>query len=274
MLAWVKGGGDLASGTAHRLHRSGFDVVISELRQPTVIRRAVSFATAIFESQCTVEGVTAVKAEDVQGIRRALAEGLIPVVPDPTGDVVVRLMPHVVIDARMAKRNLGSGLSDAPIVIALGPGFVAGRDAHAVIETMRGHDLGRIILSGAAQADTGIPGAIGGVEENRVLRAPCAGTFSSSAHIGQSVAVGDAVGSVAGVSVISRISGVLRGLLYSGLPASIGQKIGDVDPRGEACHCFTISDKSRAIAGTVLEAILYLSRQAGADIVPVEKGWA
>ncbi|MFQ6058650.1 MAG: selenium-dependent molybdenum cofactor biosynthesis protein YqeB [Anaerolineae bacterium] len=255
----VKGGGDLATGVAHRLHRAGFRVVITELAQPRVIRRTVAFASAIYEGQVTVEGVVARQASlgEVVGL---LQEGVIPVLIDPAAEAVKVLRPLAVVDAIMAKRNTGTRMSDAPIVVGLGPGFTAGLDVHAVVETQRGHDLGRVILKGSAAPDTGVPGAVGGVTTERVLRAPCDGTFRSQRAIGQRVEQGDVVADVDGVPVVARVGGVLRGLLADGLTVREGMKIGDVDPRGVVEHCFTISDKARAVGGGVLEAILYLRR--------------
>jgi xanthine dehydrogenase accessory factor len=254
----IKGGGDLASGVAHRLHRAGFPVVITELPQPTVIRRTVAFASAVFEGQVTVEGVTARRLDDLAAVPTALAEGVIPVLVDPPAEAVRRLQPDVVVDAIVAKRNTGTRLTDAPIVVALGPGFVAGVDCHAVVETQRGHYLGRVILAGAAAPSTGEPGEVAGVGGERVLRSPVAGTFRGRRRIGEPVVAGDVVAEVDGAPVIAAIAGVLRGLLHDGLAVHPGLKVGDVDPRGQPEYCFTISDKARAVAGGVLEAILYL----------------
>lgn len=258
ILVVIKGGGDLATGVVHRLHRAGMPVVVTELAQPTVIRRAVALASAVFEGQVEVEGLAAQLVESDEEIRAVLARGQVPVVVDPRGEVIARLRPTVVVDAIMAKRNTGTRISDAPIVIGLGPGFTAGVDVHAVIETNRGHHLGRVILSGSAEPHTGVPGTTAGFTVERVLRAPCGGIFTGVRRIGDLVEAGQAVASVAGEPVVANISGVLRGLLAGGLPVKAGLKVGDVDPRGAWEHCFTISDKARAIGGGVLEAILYL----------------
>ena len=258
ILVVIKGGGDLATGVVHRLHRAGMPVVVTELAQPTVIRRAVALASAVFEGQVEVEGLAAQLVESDEEIRAVLARGRVPVVVDPRGEVIARLRPTVVVDAIMAKRNTGTRISDAPIVIGLGPGFTAGVDVHAVIETNRGHHLGRVILSGSAEPHTGVPGTTAGFTVERVLRAPCEGIFTGVRRIGDLVEAGQAVASVAGEPVVANISGVLRGLLAGGLPVKAGLKVGDVDPRGAWEHCFTISDKARAIGGGVLEAILYL----------------
>ncbi len=258
ILVVIKGGGDLATGVAHRLHRVGMPVMVTELAQPTVIRRAVALASAVYERQVEVEGLAARLVESDQEIRAMLAVGLVPVVIDPRAEVITRLHPTVVVDAIMAKRNTGTMITDAPIVIGLGPGFTAGLDVHAVIETNRGHHLGRVILSGSAEPHTGIPGTTAGFTAERVLRAPCEGALTSKRRIGDPVEAGEAVASVAGQPVTANISGVLRGLLADGLPVKPGMKVGDVDPRGVREHCFTISDKARAIGGGVLEAILHL----------------
>jgi len=258
ILVVTKGGGDLATGVVHRLHRAGMPVVVTELAQPTVIRRAVALASAVYEGRAEVEGLAAQLAESDREIRAALAGGQVPVVIDPRGEVIARLHPLVVVDAIMAKRNTGTTIADAPIVIGLGPGFTAGVDVHAVIETNRGHNLGRVILSGSAEPHTGVPGTTAGFTVERVLRAPCEGTLTGKRRIGDAVEAGEVVASVAGEPVTANIAGVLRGLLADGLPVKAGLKVGDVDPRGAREHCFTISDKARAIGGGVLEAILYL----------------
>ena len=258
ILVIVKGGGDLATGVAHRLHRAGMQVVVTELAQPTVIRRAVAVASAVYEGQVEVEGLVARLVESDQEMRVARAGGQVPVIVDPSGEVITRLHPTVVVDAIMAKRNTGTTITDASIVIGLGPGFTAGVDVHAVIETNRGHHLGRVILSGSAEPHTGVPGPTAGFTAERVLRAPCQGTFTGKRRIGDPVKAGEAVASVAGEPVVAKISGVVRGLLADGLFVKAGMKVGDVDPRGVREHCFTISDKARAIGGGVLEAVLYL----------------
>jgi xanthine dehydrogenase accessory factor len=235
-------------------------VVVTELAHPTVIRRAVAVASAVYEGQVEVEGLVARLVESDEEIRTALAAGHVPVAIDPQGEVITRLRPTVVVDAIMAKRNTGTKITDAPIVIGLGPGFTAGVDVHAVIETNRGHNLGQVILSGSAEADTGVPAPTAGFTVERVLRAPCEGIFKGERRIGDPVEAGEVVASVAGQPVVAKIAGVVRGLLADGLLVKAGAKVGDVDPRGIREHCFTISDKARAIGGGVLEAILYLLR--------------
>jgi xanthine dehydrogenase accessory factor len=267
-LVVIRGGGDLGSGCAHRLHRAGFAVAIIELAQPLVIRRAVAFASAVYEGQRELEGVTARLARNPREAMVLLEQGTIPVMIDPDGANVAAIgpvSPLVIVDARMAKRNLGTGLSDAPIVVGLGPGFTAGQDVHAVVETMRGHSLGRVILQGTATADTHVPGLVQGHGRERVVWAPCSGTFHELARIGERVEAGQSVAEVNGQPVRVSIAGVLRGLLHEALDVRKGQKVGDVDPRGVIEHCFTISDKARAIAGGALEAILYLDQHLTTD---------
>lgn len=254
----IKGGGDLASGVAHRLSRSGFGVVILEIRQPTVIRRTVSYAEAVYRGEYSVEGVTAELARRVEEIRAIVDAGNIAVAVDPEWNLVSILKPAAVIDAVLAKKNLGTGINEAPVVIGLGPGFNAGVDVHAVVETMRGHNLGRVILSGSALPDTGVPGVIGGYGEERVLRSPAGGIFHALKEIGDQVVKGEPVAKIGGIPMAAAIDGLLRGLLKSGLGAHKGMKVGDIDPRGDRENCFTISDKSRAVAGGVLEALLHL----------------
>jgi len=208
----------------------------------------------MYEGEVTVEGVTARRAT-LEQVPALLEAGLIPVLDDPEGRAVDRLRPEVVVDAIMAKRNTGTRLTDAPLVVALGPGFRAGRDCHAVVETARGHFLGRVYWEGEALPNTGVPGEVGGATAERVLRAPADGIFQSCAQIGDLVEAGQTVAWVNGRPVQARLRGVLRGLLADGLEVHAGMKVGDVDPRAERSHCFTVSDKALSIAGGVLEAI-------------------
>jgi xanthine dehydrogenase accessory factor len=252
----IKGAGDLASGVAARLHRCRFPVIMTELPRPLMVRRMVSFGEAVYEGQISVEGIMARLVAGVEAAEAALQEGTVPVLVDPGAECRHGLAPTVLVDAVMAKRNTGTNIADAPLVIALGPGFVAGVDCHAVVETQRGHRLGRVIWQGSTQSDTGLPGEIAGRREERVLRAPCDGTLAAFAAIGDRLASGQLVAAVAGQEVRARFEGVLRGLIRPGTYVTAGIKIGDIDPRAEPAHCFTISDKSLAVAGGVLEAIL------------------
>ncbi len=253
----VKGGGDLASVGAVRLFHSGFPVVITELPQPMVIRRAVAFAEAVYTEETTIEDVVARRVDRVEQVWPTLREGQIPVIVDPETHIVEELRPTVLVDAIVAKRNTGTSLSDAPIVIALGPGFEAGVDAHAIIETNRGHYLGRVLWTGRAEPNTGIPSSVDGYSEERVLRAPVGGVVSAAKRIGELVQKGEVVAWVNGTPVAATIPGVLRGLIKEGIKVAKGTKMGDIDPRGQPNHCFTISDKALAVGGGVLEAVLH-----------------
>ncbi len=259
MLVLIKGAGDLASGVALRLHRSGFDVVMTDIANPTSIRRTVCFSEAIRLGEAMVEDVKAKKANSAKEVFEIIKTGKIPVIADENCECRKELKPDVMVDAIIAKRNINTTINDAPIVVALGPGFTAGVDCHAVIETQRGHNLGRVILSGSAAPNTGIPGIIGGVGADRVLRAPCEGIFEPINKIGDIVCAGDTVATVNGEPMKTKIDGVLRGILPQGVSVFGGMKSGDVDPRGNVQNCYTVSDKASAIAGGTLEAILRLS---------------
>ena len=258
MLIVIRGGGDLATGVALRLYRSGMDVVICETAVPTSIRRTVCFSEAVRLGEMMVEGVTARRAVPEE-IPALLAAGIVPVLVDPEGDCIPGLRPDAVVDAILAKRNLGTSMDIAPIVVAAGPGFTAGVDCHAAVETMRGHYLGRVIYEGSPLPNTNIPGLIGGYAGERVLRAPADGVFAGAKRIGDRVEAGDVAGYVAGKPMVCTIGGTLRGLLADGVPVTKGMKSGDVDPRCEPAHCLCASDKALAVGGGVLEAILYFS---------------
>jgi xanthine dehydrogenase accessory factor len=254
----IKGAGDLASGVAHRLWMSGFKLLMLELPEPLVVRRTVAFASAVYDGEASLEGVKARICSEYNQLDKCWDEGVIPLFVDPRGTMIGRVSPHVLVDAVMAKRNTGTSCNHAPVVIGLGPGFFAGRDVHAVIETRRGHDLGRAIYSGSAEADTGVPGEICGFSGQRLLRAPNAGRITPLVQIGELVREGQTVAEVDGRPVNAEISGVVRGMIYPGLSVKKGMKVGDIDPRGENINCHTVSDKARAVAGGVLEAILRL----------------
>lgn len=256
LLVLVKGGGDLGTGVGWRLHKSGFPVVVTEIANPLVVRRTVAFAGAVYEGEIAVEGVTAWKATDVDEARRFVEDEIIPVLIDPACESRLALNPAVIIDAIMAKKNTGTRLSDARFVIALGPGFTPGVDCHCVVETQRGHNLGRALWNSPAEPNTGRPGEIGGKSAERVLRAPCDGIVVGARRIGDSVTGGEIIARVNDVGVPSPFDGILRGLVHDGLSVKIGAKIGDVDPRARREHCFTISDKALAVGGGVLQAIL------------------
>lgn len=252
-IALIKGAGDLATGVALRLARAGYSVVMTETARPTVVRRKVALADAVFEGTAVVEGLEGVLAqpEDIPGL---LDRGAVPVLVDPEARIRRRLGPDLLVDAIMAKRNLGTRMSDAPLVVALGPGFVAGWDAHAVIETQRGPTLGCVLTTGSAIPDTGIPAERHGYGRERILRSPAEGTFFPVRDIGDRVGKGELVGSVDGAEVLSALDGIIRGLLHGGLHVTEGLKLGDVDPGATLRDCYVVSDKALAIGGGVLHA--------------------
>jgi xanthine dehydrogenase accessory factor len=253
----IKGAGEMASAVAWRLFMANLRrVFMMEAARPLAVRREASFCEALVEGAQTVEGVAALRVDAPADIPRAWERGMIPVAVDPEWRLIAAIRPDVVVDAIIAKRNLGTHRGEAALVIGLGPGFTAGGDVHFVIETNRGHNLGRIITSGAAEPDTGIPGEIAGASAARVLRAPAAGAFASDHRIGAMVAPGEILGWVGGEPVVAAIGGVLRGLIRPGTFVPAGLKVGDIDPRGDIGNCGTISDKARAISGSVLEAVL------------------
>ncbi|HAJ38570.1 MAG TPA: molybdenum hydroxylase [Chloroflexi bacterium] len=261
-LVVIRGAGDLASGVALRLHRAGFPVIHTEIEHPLAVRRTVAFAQAAFDGVCRVEEVTGRRC-GMADAAAVVAAGEVAVIIDPAGETLRRLHPPVVVDAIMAKRNTGTRCEDAPFVVALGPGFTAGVDCHAVIETERGHNLGRVIWQGSAAPDTGEPGELPGVgrRASRVLRAPAAGHVIGRCAIGDRVVAGaelaiveDAAGEM--YSIVAPFDGVLRGLIHPRVAVHPGMKIGDLDPRADVAACFTVSDKSLAIGGGALEAIL------------------
>jgi xanthine dehydrogenase accessory factor len=261
----VRGAGDLATGVIAMLHRAGFHVIALESDEPTCIRRTVSFAEALYDDQFAVEGIQATYAKNIPEALEAISSGAIPVMIDPLCSILGEIHPDILIDAILAKRNLGTRIDMAPLVIALGPGFTAGTDCHYVIETQRGHDLGRVISEGSAAPNTGIPGIIGGVGKERVVHSPASGVFIEHRRIGDSVKAGEVIAQV-GLSqggtedVKATINGCLRGLLHGGLEVFTGMKVADIDPRDEASYIFSISDKARTIAGGVLELVCARSR--------------
>ncbi len=262
-LILIRGGGDLASGVALRLYRAGLQLLITELPEPLVVRRLVSFAQAVFQGCATVEGVTARRAEDLTQVMRIMHRGEIPVLVDPQAESLLELRaslpnqePVVLVDGRMIKRPPELSMQAATLVVGLGPGFVAGENCHAVVETQRGHSLGRVIWQGGPERDTGTPDKVTDYGNDRVLRAPAEGVFQTHAEIGDHLEAGQVVADVDGKPVKAPFRGVLRGLLYPGLRVQRGLKVGDVDPRDDPRYCSLVSDKSLAIGGGVLEAIL------------------
>jgi xanthine dehydrogenase accessory factor len=256
LLAFLRGGGDLASGVALRLFRCGIQVVIAELPQPLTVRRSVSFAQAIFDKKVTVEGVDGVLVGSPDEIREVLQNGAIPVFVDPDAVFLNILKPTVLVDSRMTKKLPDTGMNAAPLVIGLGPGFTAGVNCHAVIETQRGHFLGRVIWNGQAEKDTQVPESVLNHQSERVLRAPESGRIQTCVEIGARIHTNQVLAEVAGKPVVAPFDGILRGMVHDGLEVSAGMKIGDLDPRMDHRLISNVSDKSLAIGGGVLEAIL------------------
>ena len=270
ILIICRGGGDLATGIVHRLFRAGFQVLVLETDSPAAIRRQVSFSEAVYDGTATVEGVTAerIASANRASVNHVLEEGRVPILVDPEGSSIPLLKPDIVVDAIIAKKNLGTAKEMAPLVIGVGPGFTAGADVDLVVESMRGHNLARIFTTGSALPNTGIPGNIGGFTKERVLHAEAAGYMKNIRQIGDIVEKGEEIariyekmtedGTFSGsyVSVEASISGIIRGLIREGYHFQKGFKIADIDPReSELANCFTISDKARSIGGSVLEAV-------------------
>ena len=271
-LIVVRGAGDLATGTIHRLKKAGFRLLVLEAEHPAAIRRQVALSEAVYAGSARVEDVEAVRMDvDLaekknrkelleQEMERLWKKDGVPVLVDPAGLSIAALRPAVVVDAILAKKNLGTTKEMAPLVIALGPGFTAGEDVDVVIETKRGHNLGRVIRSGSAVPNTGIPGIIGGYGKERVMHAQAEGILRNAASIGDIVEARAVIAEIetenGTVPVEASLSGLLRGLIRDGYPVTKGFKIADIDPRKEELqNCFTISDKARCIAGSVLEVI-------------------
>ena len=267
-LIIVRGGGDLATGTIYKLKKSGFPVLILEVPSPSAIRRNVAFCEAVYQGSQRVEDMTCYLAESVEQAEQFISQGKLCVLVDPMGDSIPRLKPLAVIDAILAKKNLGTNRNMAPITLALGPGFTAGEDVDAVIETKRGHNLGRVLWKGAAAPNTGIPGIIGGYGKERVIHSPAKGILRNVKKITDIVSKGEVIAVVeteeGDVSVEATLDGILRGLIRDGYPVHVGFKMADIDPRAEEYeNCFTISDKARCIAGGVLEAVLQRKGELG-----------
>jgi len=262
LVVLIRGAGEMASGVAHRLHQSHFKICMIEIPHPLAVRREVTFSEAIYEGEKEVEGIRAKLISKLEEVELTWEQGAIPILIDPDAKIARNfLKPDVLVDAIMAKKNLGTQVNDAPLVIGLGPGFTAEKDVHIVIETNRGNNLGKMILKGSAEPDTGIPGEIGGYTIERLLRTMKKGVFHPQRSIGERVNKGAVVAVVEDFPVIAKISGVVRGLLRDGVEVKKGMKVGDIDPRGKREVCFMISDKARAIGGGVLEAILYRFNQ-------------
>lgn len=267
-LIIVRGGGDIATGTIHRLHRCGYPVLVLETGSPSAIRRQVAFSEAIYDGQSEIEGVTCLKVSDFAEAKAVLEAGAIPMMMDEMCEILKEVRPWALVDAILAKKNLGTNRNMADKTIGLGPGFAAGEDVDLVIETMRGHNLGRIISRGTALPNTGTPGLIGGAGKERVIHSPAMGILFGKVRIGDRVEKGQPVAVIVTgqgeVVVEASLTGLVRGLIRDGYPVAKGFKIADIDPReSEYENCFTISDKARAIGGSVLEALLYLEQKQG-----------
>lgn len=262
----VRGGGDIASGAIQKLYRSGFKVLVLETETPSAIRRKVAFCEAVYEKEIEIEGIKARLVANDEEIQDCWDSDIIPVMIDSRGKVIERLKPLVVVDGILAKQNFGTKRSLAPITIALGPGFSAPEDVDIVIETMRGHNLGRIIEEGRASENTGVPGIIAGFGIERVIYSDYSGVITNIEKIGNVVEKGDVIAVVGDNEIYASISGVLRGIIRDGYKVKKGLKIADIDPRiSEKDNCFTISDKARNIGGAVLESILYLKKKKGIE---------
>ena len=262
-LIIVRGGGDIATGTIHRLHRCGYPVMVLETGYRSAIRRQVAFSEAVYDGTSQVEGTVCVRVKDFGEAKKVLKEGDVPLMVDPDCQVLKEVRPWALVDAILAKKNLGTNRQMADKTIALGPGFYAGRDVDLVVETMRGHNLGRLIGNGEAQANTGVPGVIAGYGKERVIHSPAGGILLDKVHIGDKVKKGQTIAVIVTgqgeVAVEATLDGLVRGLIRPGYPVTKGLKIADIDPReSEFENCFTISDKARCIAGSVLEGLLYL----------------
>jgi len=252
----VRGAGEMATGVAHRLFRSHLRVALTEIPHPLAVRRKVSFCEAVWDGAAEVEGVRARRVERPGDFDEVVAGGEVPVLVDAELACLASWRPHALLDVAVAKRNLGTHRDMADLVVGFGPGFTAGEDVDVVVETNRGHDLGRLLHAGCAEPNTGVPGSTLGYAGERVLRCPGDGVFEAAAEIGDPVEAGQVVARVGGSDVRAEIGGVLRGLLRPGLRVARGLKAGAVDPRGVREACFTISEKARALGGSALEALL------------------
>lgn len=255
MKILIKGAGDLASGIAYECLRAGHQILMTELAVPLAVRRSVSFSRAVYEGQAQVEQATGVLATDSAMAMDIIKAGKIAVMVDETASVRSQFQPDVLVDAIMAKKNTGTRRTDAAVVIGIGPGFVAGKDCHYVVETKRGPSLGRVIRNGGALPNTGIPGEVGGYTVERLLRAEAAGTMEPLAEIGDLVTKGQMVARTGGAPVYAQLTGVVRGMLQAGVPVAKGLKIGDIDARADKKYCNTISDKARRIGQGVLACL-------------------
>lgn len=257
MLIVIKGAGDIATGIAWRLHRCGFSVVCTEIARPTTVRCTVAFSRAVYEGEATVAGLTARLAADAEEARTLLQQGIVPILIDPEYTEARRLAPDVLVDAIIAKKNTGTAITDAPLVVGIGPGFTAGEDCHFCVESNRGHDMGRTLYEGSPEPDTATPGNVGGFRDERIIRATADGIWHPKAAITDVVEKGQLIAYAGETPVYAKMSGIVRGMLPEGTPVKTGLKSGDIDARCRIENCFTPSDKALAIAGGILEGILY-----------------
>lgn len=255
MRVLIKGAGDLASGIAYELWKAGHEILMTETEVPLTVRREVAFSRAVYEGEAFVEDAKSVLVQDLCEALQVTAGGKIAVIVDEKADVREEYRPDVLVDAIMAKRNTGTAITDAPVVIGIGPGFFAGGDCHYVVETKRGPTLGKVIASGSALPNTGIPGNVAGYTKERLIRASASGILEPLVKIGDLVEKGQLVARIGGTSVYAQMAGVVRGMLTEGVQVTYGLKIGDIDARKDPALCYTISDKARRIGRSVREAI-------------------
>lgn len=256
LVVLIRGGGEVASGVAHKLAQAHFRVCMTETTQPLAVSRGVTFSEAIYDGKKEIEGVVARHVTSAPGIAKAWQQGEIPIIIDPEASIKKTLNPDVLVDAIMAKRNLGTRLNDAPLVIGVGPGFEAGKDVHMVVETNNSENLGKVILKGRAEKDTGVPIAIDGLTFERVLHSPKNGLFQTDKQIGDTVTAGEVMASVAGQPIKAEIGGIVRALMRNGATVMKGTKLGEIDPTGSKKACYTIRPRMSTIADGVLKAIL------------------
>lgn len=258
----IRGGGDIASGVIQKFHRSGFKVIVLEIEKPSFIRRKICYGEAVYEGEMFLEGSRAILAQNIFEAEEIIKNNHIAILIDQTGNKIKKLKPLAVVDAILAKKNLGTNIKMAPITIGLGPGFEAGKDVNIAIETMRGHDLGRLIFKGKTLDNTGVPGVIDGYGKKRVVYSETSGVIRNIKDIGDMVKKDQVLGYIGETEIKSPLTGIIRGLIRDGYTVPKGFKIGDVDPRlEERKNCFTISDKARNIGGSALEAFFYLRRR-------------
>lgn len=275
MKILIRGAGDLATGIAIRLYESGHEIVMTECAVPLTVRRSVAFSRAVYDGQAAVEGITAVCVQTINQVNSVISKGRIAVVVDEKAAIKEEYGPQVVVDAILAKRNTGTKIEDAPLVVGVGPGFTAGRDCHCVVETKRGHDLGKVIRDGSAIPNTGVPGEVGGFGIERLIKSTAAGTIEPLVTIGDYVEKGQIVARTGDRPVYAKMSGMVRGMLQPGVDVTEGLKIGDIDARHEPKYCHTVSDKARAVGGGVLEAVTaYEHRKKNYAVVVLAAGSA